>query len=139
MTLRFGSSTLSFVTEENGWTNVYLIKDGTTAYLGSDDKQTIIQRLLEMLTRQDQAKMGNIGGIDVRWVLTLSEKYHVLYASYKAGDGSVRVFWQDAGTLNKIIDESVLDVDCQTVLIKSLKSELSSIQNTPRTGSDTTT
>src|SRR3989338_7153716 len=123
MILTLGSSKLNIVVHEDEWTQLYLKKNNETIYLGGDIKEIIIPRLLGMLTDFNQAKSGVLCGVDVRWVLSLGERHHVLYASYKMQDGSIKVFWQDADHSGKIIDESVLDVDCQTVLIKSLKSE----------------
>lgn len=90
------SNSLVIETNADGWARCFLA-DRERTYLGAEDFSVIATRLQEGLRRRNALAGGAAGelqGLPVAWLLSLSEAHHVLYM---AASGSNRLlFWQNA-------------------------------------------
>lgn len=86
---------LTLRSDQDGWCEVDLFLGGRTVRLGADQQQLVIERLASGLDRELKGDVvGVISGMDVVWVLSLSEEHGTIFA---ADDGERRViFFQEA-------------------------------------------
>jgi hypothetical protein len=86
---------LTLRSDKDGWCEVDLFFGGRTVRLGADQQQLVIERFASGLERELKGDVaGVINGMDVVWVLSLSEEHGTIFA---AGDGERRViFFQEA-------------------------------------------
>jgi hypothetical protein len=78
--LKSGSTTLTLQVGNQGWTSVVLLIDEHKHSLGADTLSIIATRIINALEAPLASKdSGEIDGVRVRWVLSLSEQHHTIY------------------------------------------------------------
>jgi len=87
----------SLLIEQQGdadWYRCTVVVDGVPTYAGADAREPILRRLADALHGVAREPAGEIDGIVVRWVFSLSEQHFTLYI---ANEGETTLlFWQDA-------------------------------------------
>ena len=84
--LKSSDSILRLNVDENGWCQVELVIGDLDIRIGADVEFIVKERLAKGL--QDEVSediSGEILGVPVRWILSLSEKHFTVYASDDAG------------------------------------------------------
>ena len=93
--LRAGATALRLTCDERNWCRASLgTPSGSGQELGADDKNVLVSRLRAALAGNIGPTIGQIDGLDVSWVTTLSEMHSTLYAVDL--DGDLELFFQDA-------------------------------------------
>ena len=91
-----GGATLRLLTDARGWCQVELATEGSTTALGAETKRIVTERLLTGLTDSLTGKSaGQIHGVTVRWVMSLSERHCSVYAGDVGTDR--HLFFQASG------------------------------------------
>ncbi len=102
-----GDLLLEVAINQYGWTRCYLANGQQNIFLGAETIGYIVTRLLEGLDEQATSSEVDLRGEKVRWVLSLSERHHVLYATFDSPEQ--KLFWQDAnGDTTRIIGVTTL-------------------------------
>lgn len=89
---------LTLRSDDDGWCEIDLFLGGRNVRLGADQQKLVTERLASGLDRELKGDVvGVINGMDVVWVLSLSEEHGTIFA---AADGERRViFFQEASGL----------------------------------------
>ena len=87
------AATLTLDADERGWCRVRLRLESRDIALGAELQNILIERLdRALLDELPGDESGRIGGVPVRWVLSLSEQHATIYAAEV--DGVRRLFFQ---------------------------------------------
>ena len=94
-----GSIIFQFAVNELGWSRCFFMTaEGQTMYLGAESQSYLVKRLLEGLSDHPASGTSDdVEGVPVRWILSLAEAHHVLYAAVR-GPEDLCLFWIDAHT-----------------------------------------
>lgn len=88
-----GRLIIEFDTNVLGWSRCYLLTD-KKIYLGAESTAYIVTRLLDLLREESVELPYEYHGEKVRWIMSLAEAHHCLYAT--AAGHEQKLLWQDA-------------------------------------------
>ncbi|HQU86816.1 MAG TPA: hypothetical protein PKY59_27025 [Pyrinomonadaceae bacterium] len=79
---------------ESSWLKLYLSNNDEQIFLGAATQKYVIEKLLNCLESSNHKSAGKINGVEVFWVMSLSEKHFVLYCA--KSDNSFNFYWQNS-------------------------------------------
>ncbi|SRR6266571_5063684 len=92
--VHLGNDVLSFQAHPGRWCKCYLRAQGEDRFLGAEAYDVLISRLDRVFDNASTSTVGILDGVPVRWILSLSEGHHTLYATLPNNE-QVHLFWQD--------------------------------------------
>lgn len=116
-----GDDVLSFQVENGQWCKCYLQTQSERRFLGAEVCDVLISRLERVFDKEAGSTAGAIDGTPVRWILSLSEAHHSLYATTPDKE-QVHLFWQDPQAI--VVHKMLSTASQWQDLLKQLHSRL---------------